>query len=63
MEWLFTRPVVVSFAVAGGTFSVVATLLKNKGRNHFARQINIASYVFMGISMLLFIIAGFRGHA
>ena len=63
MEWLFARPMVISFAVAGGAFSIVATLLKDKGRNHFARQFNIGSYIFMGISMLLFIIAGFRAQA
>ena len=63
MEWLLTRPVVISFALLGGAFSLVALLLKHKGRDIFARKIDIAGYVVMGISMLLFIIVGFRGQA
>ena len=63
MEWLLTRPVVISFALLGGAFSLVAMLLKHKGRDIFARKIDIAGYVVMGISMLLFIVAGFRGQA
>ncbi len=63
MEWLFTRPGVISFAVAGGAFSVGAILLRKKGREELARQIDIGGYVLMGISMLLFIIAGFRSPA
>ena len=62
MEWLLTRPVVISFAVLGGAISLVAMLLKHKGRDIFARKIEIAGYVLMGISMLLFIIVGFRGQ-
>ena len=62
MEWLLTRPVVISFAVLGGAISLVAMLLKHKGRDIFARKIDIAGYVLMGISMLLFIIAGFRSQ-
>ena len=63
MEWLLMRPVVISFAVSGGAISLVAMLLKHKGRDIFARKIDIAGYVLMGISMLLFIIAGFRSQA
>ena len=63
MEWLLTRPVVIIFAVLGGAVSLVAMLLKHKGRDIFARKIDIAGYVLMGISMLLFIIAGFRSQA
>ena len=62
MEWLLTRPVVISFAVLGGAISLVAMLLKHKGRDIFARKIDIAGYVLMGISMLLFIIVGFRSQ-
>ena len=60
MELLLTRPVVIGFALAGGVLSLAAMLLKHKGREVFARQIDIAGYFLMGISMLLFIIAGFR---
>ena len=63
MEWLLTRPVVIGFALLGGAFSLVAMLLKHQGRDIFARKIDIAGYVLMGISMLLFIIAGFRSQA
>lgn len=63
MEWLLTRPVVISFAILGGAFSLVAMLLKHKGRDMFARKIDIAGYILMGISMLLFIVIGFRGQA
>ncbi len=60
MELLLTRPVVIGFAVAAGVFSLTAMLLKHNGREVFARPIDIAGYFLMGISMLLFIIAGFR---
>ena len=63
MEWLLTRPVVISFAFLGGALSLVAVLLKHKGRDIFARKIDIAGYVVMGISMLLFITVGFRDQA
>ena len=62
MEWLLTRPVVISFAVLGGAFSLAAMMLKHKGRDIFARKIDIAGYVLMGISMLLFIVIGFRSQ-
>ena len=62
MEWLLTRPVVIGFALLGGAFSLVAMLLKHQGRDIFARKIDIAGYVLMGISMLLFIIVGFRSQ-
>ena len=64
MESLLTRPIVIGFAVAGGVFSVVAILLRKKqDQEAFARQIDIAGYVLMGISVLLFISVGFRGQA
>ena len=62
MEWLLTRPVVISFAVLGGAISLVAMLLKHKSCDIFARKIDIAGYVLMGISMLLFIVIGFRSQ-
>ena len=62
MDWLVTRPVVISFALLGGALSLVAMLLKHKGRDIFARKMDIAGYVVMGISMLLFITVGFRGQ-
>lgn len=62
MEWLLTRPVVISFAILGGAFSLAAMLLKHQGRDILARKIDIAGYALMGISMLLFIVNGFRSQ-
>jgi predicted membrane channel-forming protein YqfA (hemolysin III family) len=62
MESLFERPVVIGFAVLGGLFSLVAMLLKHRRRDVSARHVDIAGYVFMGVSVVLFIIAGFRSQ-
>ena len=62
MEWLLARPTVIGLAVIGGVLSVVAMLLrKREGAQKMARQLDIAGYVFMGTSILLFIVVGFRG--
>ena len=62
MEWLLIRPTVIGLAVAGGALSALAMLLrKRRGRERLAGQVDVASYVFMGTSVLLFIIIGFRG--
>ena len=63
IEWLTSRPVVIGFAVVGGALSVVAMLLRNQQRTALARQFDVAGYVTMGFSMLLFIVAGFRGQS
>jgi len=61
MEWLLARPTVIGLAVAGGVLSLLAmSLRKRQGKETLARQIDISGYVFMGMSMLLFIIVGFR---
>lgn len=62
MEWLFTRPVVITLAVIGGVASTLAPMLQSRGwiSAARARQLNIAGYGFMIVSMLCFIIAGFR---
>jgi predicted membrane channel-forming protein YqfA (hemolysin III family) len=61
MEWLFARPTVIGLAVIGGVLSVLAMLLrKREGAQKMARQLDIAGYVFMGTSILLFIVVGFR---
>ena len=36
-------------------------LRKRHGTQKVARQLDVAGYVFMGTSILLFIIVGFRG--
>jgi predicted membrane channel-forming protein YqfA (hemolysin III family) len=62
MEWLLARPTVIGLAVIGGVLSVLAMLLrKREGAQEMARQLDIAGYVFMGTSILLFIVVGFRG--
>jgi hypothetical protein len=60
MEWLLSRPAVIGLAVIGGGLSVVAMLLrKREGAQILARQLDLAGYIFMGTSILLFIIVGF----
>jgi hypothetical protein len=64
METLLTRPVVIALALTGGVLSVCAILLrKREGRTNLARRMDAAGYVFMGISMLLFVLSGFRSQA
>ena len=59
---LFTRPVGIALALTGAALSVLAIVLrKREGRAQLARRIDNAGYVFMGFSMLLFVIAGLRG--
>ncbi len=62
MEVLLERPVVIGFAVAGAVFSTAASLLQARGSISAPRahQLNVAGYALMGVSMLLFIIVGFR---
>ncbi len=59
---MFTRPVVITLAVAGGGCSVAAgALRKQAGREAWAAKLDMLGYALMGISMLCFIIAGLRG--
>lgn len=60
MKWLLAREVVVGLAVLGAAFSVLASLLQSKGRigEETANRVNMAGYVFMGMSIALFVIAG-----
>ena len=64
MEWLLTREVIVSLAVLGALPSVAASVLEARGgiSPARARQLNLVGYCVMGISMLLFIIVGFRSY-
>ena len=62
MEWLFARATVIGIAVAGGIVAVVAMALKTQPeRAKLARRLDVTSYILMGTSMLLFIVAGLRG--
>ena len=62
MDWLFTRPAVITLAVIGVAVSTLAPVLRSKGwlSERRADQLNVAGYGFMGISMLCFIVAGYR---
>ena len=62
MDWLLTREAVISLAVVGAILSTAASMLQARGSISAprGRQLNRAGYVLMGISMALFIVAGFR---
>ena len=64
MDWLLTREVVVGLAILGALPSVAASVLEARGgiTPTRAKQLNLAGYVLMGLSMLLFIVVGFRAH-
>lgn len=61
IDWLFSRTTVVSLAVLGGVFAVLASSCKAGGdaSKPYVRWLNIISYVFMAASMILFIGVGF----
>jgi len=63
MDFMVQRGVVIGLAVAGAVLSTAASLLRSRGRlgERGARGLNYAGYAFMGVSMALFVIAGFRG--
>lgn len=61
-EWLFTRPAVITLAILGGGCALIASALKKRdSAPQWAARFNTASYGFMGVSVLCFIIAGLRG--
>jgi hypothetical protein len=62
VDWLLTRGAVITLAVLGALASTAASMLQVRGliSAERARQLNFAGYVLMGISMALFIVAGFR---
>ena len=61
--WLFSRELIVGSAIAGGLVSVAAMALQASGRADrvLISRINRIAYVFMGISVLLFIARGLAG--
>ena len=60
MEVLLTKPVVVSLAILGAALSSSASFLQMRGYvgAKGARAINYAGYGCMGVSMVLFALAG-----
>lgn len=65
MDWLLTREAVVTLAIVAALLSVASSVLQVKGiiGATRARQLNVAGYALMGVSMLLFIIIGYRSPA
>jgi hypothetical protein len=62
VDWLLTREVVITLAIVAAVLSLAASVLQVKGviGAPRARQLNLAGYALMGVSMLLFIVIGFR---
>jgi hypothetical protein len=62
MEVLLTKGVVIALAILGAILSSAASFLQTRGSvgEKTARAINYAGYGCMGISMVLFVIVGFR---
>lgn len=65
MDWLFSRATVIALAVLGGVFAALASLLQAQGSLPPPRvkQLSRIAYGLMAASMVLFVIAGFRGGA
>jgi hypothetical protein len=63
VEFLLSRAVVITLAVLGAVVSAAAALLHARKviAEPRARRLNQLGYVFMGVSMALFIAAGLLG--
>ena len=59
MDWILSREVVITMALVGAAASVLATVPRVRAGG-LARTLNLAGYVLMGASMLVFVIIGFR---
>ena len=59
MDWILSREVMITMAVLGAIAAVLATLPRIRSAG-LARSLNLAGYVLMGASMLVFIILGLR---
>ena len=59
MDWILTRELMITMALLGAAASVLATLPRIRSGG-LARSLNLAGYVLMGASMLVFIIIGLR---
>ena len=62
MDWLLTRETVITLAILAAALSTASSVLQVKQVISVARakQLNVAGYALMGVSMLLFIIIGYR---
>ena len=63
IEWLLSRAVIVGLAIVGGILSLLASWIRSKGGQSVqtAEWLGKVSYVFMGISIALFVVAGVVG--
>lgn len=60
MGWLLARETMIAFALLGGLASALAMFLQRHGASRRVRSLNRIAYVFMGISIMLFVVSGFR---
>jgi len=65
IEVLLSKPVVVALAILGAVLSTAASFLQRKGHvsEKAGKAINYAGYGVMGVSMLLFVLAGLWGFS
>ena len=63
MELLLTKTVVVALAIIGALVSTAASMLQSKRvlSERSVRLLNYSGYAAMGLSMLLFVLAGLWG--
>ena len=63
MEFLLSKPVVVTLAVLGALLSTAASFLQMRGYvdSRVAKGLHWAGYGVMSASMLLFVLAGLWG--
>jgi len=64
LEWFLNRTTVIGLAVIGGGFSLFASWCQSRGvaSEQTVRWLNKAAYLFMAVSIILFISAGFFGQ-
>jgi predicted membrane channel-forming protein YqfA (hemolysin III family) len=63
VEWLLNRVTIVSLAVIGGVFSLMASWCASRNliSEQNIRRLNKSAYVLMAVSMILFVATGIFG--
>ena len=63
LDLLLQRSTVVTLAIIGGALSLAISVLSARGALSVSaiKHLNKVAYVFMGLSMILFIAAGLAG--
>ncbi len=61
VSWILGKPVIVGLAVLGGLASLAVMILRSRPttRCDWLDQLNRLAYLFMGMSVVLFIVKGF----